>query len=106
MKPKYKILRVDNPNDLKEKCDLLIESGYEYMISADDPDDRMERDVSEHIYMREHGDVNEPSWIIVSLNKYGSLLIWNNYQYESRFDSNKGMVVVGSIDEMLEKDPK
>ena len=104
MKVKYKVLKVENPNDLKGYCDTLVEAGYEYMISQDDPDDRMERDVSQHIYMREYGDAKVPSWIIVSLHRYGHLLIWNNYEYETRFDSEKGMIVVDSIDDLFVKD--
>jgi len=97
MEVKYRVFKVGNHNDIEKYCGLLIEAGYSYMISADDPDDRMERDISEHIFMCEYESVNEPSWIIACQNRYRDFLIWNNYEYETRFDSKKGMVVVDSV---------
>ncbi len=87
----YKVFKIANPNDLKKQCDLLVNSGYEYLISADEPEYKMEADISSALSRHDEG-----SWIIVSQRgSFDRFLIWTDYQCEIWL--KKGMVAVDSI---------
>jgi len=89
----YKVFKIENPNLIKGYCDMLIDSGYRYMISACDHDKKMEWKIEEQA-------INERiSWICVTQNMLNLFLIWNEFEYKERINQ-EGMILVDNVFEI------